>query len=465
MQVPAYVEYEKATSVEHALGLLARFGPEARILAGGHSLIPMMKLRLAQPETLVDINGLTELSYIEVTGRRRRTELRIGALTRHAQLLADPAVGAQFAILHDAEQVIADPIVRNWGTIGGSLCQADPSEDLSAAFAALKATMVIRHPGGSRTVPARDFHTGPYETVVAPGELLTEIRIAIRPAAAARTRRWAAGSATGRSARPGRPCGWTVTRRPTGSPRRGSGSPRSGAEHFAAAEAEEFLRGAPATEDSFARAGQIAAEHCHPVSDQRGPADYKRHLARELTDPLAAPRHGSGPRTAPDVQITVTVNGISYTREVEARLLLIHFLRDELRLTGSHWGCDTSNCGACVVWLDETPVKSCTVLAAMADGRQVRTVEGLAHGAGLDPVQQGFTECHGLQCGFCTPGMMLTARWLLDHNPDPSAAEIREALSGQLCRCTGYENIVRSVQWAAKHEAATRGAPRAGDGP
>ena len=144
-----------------------------------------MKLRLAQPETLVDINGLTELSYIDVTGTgatpRPRTELRIGALTRHAQLLADPAVGAQFAILHDAEQVIADPIVRNWGTIGGSLCQADPSEDLSAAFAALKATMVIRHPGGSRTVPARDFHTGPYETVVAPGELLTEIRIAIRP--------------------------------------------------------------------------------------------------------------------------------------------------------------------------------------------------------------------------------------------------------------------------------------------
>jgi carbon-monoxide dehydrogenase small subunit len=151
------------------------------------------------------------------------------------------------------------------------------------------------------------------------------------------------------------------------------------------------------------------------------------------------------------VQITVTVNGTGYTREVEARLLLIHFLRDELRLTGSHWGCDTSNCGACVVWLDGTPVKSCTVLAAMADGRQVRTVEGLAATGGLDPVQQGFAECHGLQCGFCTPGMMMTARWLLDHNPAPTAEEVREALSGQLCRCTGYENIVRSVLWAAEH--------------
>jgi aerobic carbon-monoxide dehydrogenase small subunit len=157
------------------------------------------------------------------------------------------------------------------------------------------------------------------------------------------------------------------------------------------------------------------------------------------------------------VQITVNVNGADYSREVEARLLLIHFLRDDLGLTGSHWGCDTSNCGACVVWLDDTPVKSCTVLAAMADGRRVRTVEGLAMkregeaGGRLDPIQQGFAECHGLQCGFCTPGMMMTSRWLLDRCPDPSPEEIREALSGQICRCTGYENIVRSVLWASKH--------------
>ena len=161
------------------------------------------------------------------------------------------------------------------------------------------------------------------------------------------------------------------------------------------------------------------------------------------------------------MKITVTVNGTDHAREVEPRLLLIHFLRDELELTGSHWGCDTSNCGACVVWLDEIPVKSCTVLAAMADGRRVLTVEGLERDGVLDPVQQGFAECHGLQCGFCTPGMMLTARWLLDHNPDPTEAEIREALSGQVCRCTGYENIVRAVQWAARHEA---GGPGTGPG-
>src|SRR5260370_21093755 len=129
------------------------------------------------------------------------------------------------------------------------------------------------------------------------------------------------------------------------------------------------------------------------------------------------------------MKVTVAVNGTEYVRDVEPRLLLIHLLRDELGLTGSHWGCDTSNCGACVVWLDDTPVKSCTVLAVMADGRRVMTVEGLGTASSLDPAQPGFAQCHGLQCGFCTPGMMLTARWLLNRNPDPSAAEVREAIS------------------------------------
>jgi aerobic carbon-monoxide dehydrogenase small subunit len=155
------------------------------------------------------------------------------------------------------------------------------------------------------------------------------------------------------------------------------------------------------------------------------------------------------------VQITLKVNGDEVTRDVEPRLLLVHFLRDHLGLTGTHWGCDTSNCGACVVHMDGEPVKSCTVLAAMAGGREVRTVEGMITNGVLDPVQQGFMEEHGLQCGFCTPGMMMAARALLDRNPHPTDAEIREGLSGQLCRCTGYATIVRSVHWAADHPAAS----------
>jgi carbon-monoxide dehydrogenase small subunit len=153
------------------------------------------------------------------------------------------------------------------------------------------------------------------------------------------------------------------------------------------------------------------------------------------------------------VQVTMNVNGEEVTREIEPRLLLVHFLRDHLGLTGTHWGCDTSNCGTCTVQMDGEPVKSCTVLAAMAGGHDIRTVEDLERDGVLDPVQQGFMEEHGLQCGFCTPGMLMTARALLDENPDPSDEEIRTAISGQICRCTGYTTIVRSVRWAAEHPA------------
>jgi aerobic carbon-monoxide dehydrogenase small subunit len=162
------------------------------------------------------------------------------------------------------------------------------------------------------------------------------------------------------------------------------------------------------------------------------------------------------------MHVSMTVNGEPVTHEIEGRMLLVHFLRDELGLTGTHWGCDTSNCGTCVAWLDDEPVKTCTVLAAMADGHAVRTVEGLEQDGVLDPIQEGFMRCHGLQCGFCTPGMLMTTRALLDRDPDPSEQTIREAISGQICRCTGYTTIVRSVQWAAAHSRAESGAEAAG---
>lgn len=152
------------------------------------------------------------------------------------------------------------------------------------------------------------------------------------------------------------------------------------------------------------------------------------------------------------MQVNMTINGRDVHEEIEPRVLLVHFIRDQLELTGTHWGCDTSNCGTCVVLVDGEPVKSCTTLAAMVGGHDVTTVEGLEVDGVLDPVQEGFMQCHGLQCGFCTPGMMLTARALLDKNPDPTEAEIREAISGQICRCTGYSTIVRSIQWTAEHE-------------
>ncbi|HUE27174.1 MAG TPA: (2Fe-2S)-binding protein [Solirubrobacteraceae bacterium] len=156
------------------------------------------------------------------------------------------------------------------------------------------------------------------------------------------------------------------------------------------------------------------------------------------------------------MQLNISINGEQVEREVEPRQLLVHYIRDTPGLTGTHWGCDTSNCGACVVLMDGKPVKSCTILAAMAEGHEIRTVESLERDGRLDPVQAGFHELHALHCGFCTPGMMMTARALLDENPDPSEQEIRVAISGGICRCTGYKNIVAAVRWAAEREAATR---------
>jgi aerobic carbon-monoxide dehydrogenase small subunit len=154
----------------------------------------------------------------------------------------------------------------------------------------------------------------------------------------------------------------------------------------------------------------------------------------------------------PRVRVSLEVNGTQYEREVEPRLLLVHFLRDEIGLTGTHVGCDTSNCGACTCHLDGEAVKSCTVLAVQADGAQVTTIEGIGREDALHPMQEAFWEQHGLQCGYCTPGMIMAAVDLLNRNPDPSEAEVREALAGNLCRCTGYHNIVRAVLAAAKGE-------------
>ena len=275
MQTPAEIDYARARSVDEAIALLEEHGEDARVIAGGHSLLPMMKLRLARPEWIIDINDLHELRAIRVEGG----ELVLGALTRHADVIESPVVGEHYPILVDAERVIADPIVRNRGTVGGSFCQADPAEDLAAVGSALRANVVIRSSSGTRTVPAREFHTGPYETEVGPAELLVEVRIPIRPSA---------GSAYEKVER--RAGDWAIAAAGAFVELSGGvvsdvgiGLSAVGARHYCAAEAEEFLRGKVPTPENLAEAGRIAAENCAPTSDQRGPADYKRHLVGELT--------------------------------------------------------------------------------------------------------------------------------------------------------------------------------------
>jgi carbon-monoxide dehydrogenase medium subunit len=275
MQTPAPFEYERATSVDGAIAALQRLGLEARVIAGGHSLLPMMKLRLANPEHLIDINDLTELSYIREEGE----EIAIGALTRHVELLRSELLAERLPIFREAEQVIADPVVRNRGTIGGSLCQADAAEDLSAVCTALKATAVIRGASGERRVALTEFHVGPYMTAVGDGELLTEVRIPLRPGAGnahekveRRAGDWAIAAASAAI--------WVDGGRIADA---GIALAAVGLTTVHVGRAEELLRGSAPSDELFAHAGQIASEDCSPSADGRGPVDYKRHLAGVLT--------------------------------------------------------------------------------------------------------------------------------------------------------------------------------------
>ena len=275
MQTPAPFEYERASSVEGAIAALARGGPQARVIAGGHSLLPMMKLRLASPPHLVDINEVGELSYIREAGG----EIRIGALTRHVDLLESELLAERFPLFADAETVIADPAVRNRGTIGGSLCQADAAEDLSAVCSALKARVVIHGAEGERVVAMDDFHVAPYTTAVGAGEMLTEVRLPVREGA---------GSAHEKVER--RAGDWAIAAASAavwidGGTIADAGIALSavGMTTVHVTRAEESLRGSSPSEELFAEAGEIAAADCSPTADGRGSVEYKRHLAGVLT--------------------------------------------------------------------------------------------------------------------------------------------------------------------------------------
>ncbi|WP_072689931.1 FAD binding domain-containing protein [Rhodococcus marinonascens] len=276
MQVPGNFEYERATGVEDAIGLLDRLGDEARLVAGGHSLLPMMKLRLANPEYLIDINDLEgELGYITTEPKK----MRIGAMARHRRLLESDELAAVFPVFRDAEKVIADPVVRNRGTIGGSLCQADPAEDLTTVCEVLDATCVVRGPRGRREIPVSEFVVGPYETALAHNEMLIEIVIPVRSHSSSayakverRTGDWAVTAA-----------GSAVTVESGEIARAAVGLTAVYPEPSGLVSVADYLVGSSPSEETFAQAGRLAAQACEPVGDARGTADYKRHLASELT--------------------------------------------------------------------------------------------------------------------------------------------------------------------------------------
>jgi len=434
--IPASFDYHAPKTLDEAIALLAELGDTAKILAGGQSLIPAMRFRLASPEVLIDITRIADLGYVEERG----DHLAIGALAREHALETTPVIARSYPMLLDAAKVIADPIVRNRATVGGNLAHADPANDHPAVMLAYDAQILARSSSGTRTIAIDDLFVGLFETSLQPGEILTEIRIP-RPGpgsggAYSKIERkvgdYAVAAVAVQLQLDGRP----HQREPDPAARQG----RRGRAHRRAAD----RRRARGRRPGRGRRMQPVRGSPRPDRLQARPRSRPRQARR-------APRRRARPgsQVMSQHEITVTVNGTPRTRKVEARLLLVHFIREDLCLTGTHVGCDTTSCGACTINLDGEAVKSCTVFAVQADGARIDTVEGLADGATLHPLQQGFWEKHGLQCGFCTPGMLMCAKAFLAQNPNPTEDDIRHGISGNLCRCTGYNKIVEAIQFAA----------------
>ena len=412
--------------MEEAVALLA--GHEgARALAGGQTIVNVMKARAASPDVLVDLNRLDELRAITVSG----DTLQLGAMATYTQLMASSEVDVSRPILAEVAAQIADVQVRNRGTIGGNVCSNDPTNHLPPLLVALGASMTIRGEGGERTVSAEEFFLGVYMTAVGEGELLLSVSV---PAAA----NAADGFASMTIGRDG-----TCIANAAACSRRRVGADRARLRRRCSRPADPHRQ--RREQHPPGRRGGEPRAAVRRARLRRVPPPPRGRVRR----PRRPPGAGAGEvsvEPSRSLPISVEVNGERYEREVDARRLLVHFLRDELELTGTHVGCDTGNCGACTVHLDGQAVKSCMLLAVQADGATVRTVEGLAPADGeLSPLQQSFSAHHALQCGYCTPGMLMSASALLEQNPRPTEEEARTAIQGNICRCTGYVNIVEAI--------------------
>ena len=495
---PPPFDHARAESVEEAVSLLARREGGAKLLAGGQSLVPMLNFRLVHPSLLVDVNCIPGLAGIE----EGDGALRIGALARHRQLEVSAAVAERFPVLRAAVRHVAHLAVRNRGTLGGSLAHADPAAELPMMALLLDATIEIAGPAGTRRLAASEFFRSALATDLGEAEMLTRVELPFLPPGTGwgfeEVARRAGDFALAAAAA-------TLTLGADGKVAEARLAVMGAHDTpLRIAAAEALLSGETLDRDAMEAAAQAAREAVEPYDDLHASAGFRRHLVvvlarRALESAVRGVREGAG-REEPGRDeagwesgrvrggrergsvvggaegrgvresgtggaggrsvsgrrtIRVTVNGTHFEREAEPRRLLADFLREDLDLTGTHVGCEHGVCGACTVLLDGDSARSCLTLAAQADGAEVETVEGLGTMDALHPLQRAFREHHALQCGFCTPGMLMTALDLLRKHPSPNEAEVRDGLSGNLCRCTGYEHIVRAVRAAAGGLAAT----------
>jgi xanthine dehydrogenase iron-sulfur cluster and FAD-binding subunit A len=445
--------------VADARELLAEHGDDAKALAGGQSLVPILALRLARFGHIVDLNRVAELAVVE----RADGSLRVGAVARQRVMERDPLVAECTPLVARATPLIGHFQIRNRGTVGGSLAHADPASEYPAVALALGAELEIGGAGGTRMIHAADFFVGTWTTVLEPDELLVAARFPVWPDGS--------GFAVEEVARRHGDFALAGAAVAVGPQRAGIALFGVGATPVPAPAAEQaLLEGAPAAD-----VAQEAVRDLDPVDDIHATAETRRRIARHVVERAVMraraelESHDTAPEAASKSLTTsgkstpvqrgsgkVTINGEARNVAVEPRLTLADFLREHCALTGTHLGCEHGVCGACTVLLDGDAVRSCLLFAVQADGADIVTVEGIAGPDGeLSPVQQAFRDEHGLQCGFCTPGFVITATALLHDIPAPTETEIREALSGNICRCTGYQGIVRAVQRAAS-DGATR---------
>ena len=466
--------YYTPASLEEALGLLAHYGAEARIIAGGTDLLLEMERKLRSPGVLIDLTRVPGLDHI----RLEQGTFHLGPRVTHNQVTASPLVVEQAFPLAAACGAVGAPQIRNRGTVAGNLITASPANDTITALRALEASVTLRSLRGERTLTLSEFHTGVRKTALAPDELLVDITWPALSAAQRGTfvklglRKTQAISVVNVAA----VLTFAGERVQAARLAFGSVAPTI----VRASEAEGFLAGQPLSEAAIVEAGRWARQAARPISDVRSPADYRADMIEVLTvrtlrqlqagteraewpeqpvllwgktegrflsaDGSQSLRHS----VEGDELIETTVNGRAYAVRGANTDTLLHLLREDLGLTGTKEGCGEGECGACTIYLDGIAVLACLVPAPRAHGARIETVEGLQKADQLHPVQQSFIDADAIQCGYCTPGFVMAAAKLLEELPHPTRAQIEQGISGNLCRCTGYVNIVHAIERAAQ---------------
>lgn len=467
-------EYYNVATTEEAIRLLGEGGESARIMAGGTDLILELERGIRRDiKTLIDITRIPGLDRITLD---EDDVIHLGPMVTHNHCAASKLIRERAFPLARAAWEVGAPQIRNRGTVAGNLITASPANDTITPLMALGAWVVLASPRGERQVALRDYYTGVRKTVMQPDEMLVDIAFpALNPNQKGTFIKLALRRAQAISVvNVAVVIGLEADTVESSSITLGSVTPTI----IHAEEAENYLKGKKLTEEVIAEAGRLSMAASRPIDDIRGSAAYRREMVRVCTmralrslleegaqvgvpsDPVllwgkTQSVAGSQPsaQAFPETPIETTINGKSYTFTSGHDKILLRLLREEGELTGSKEGCAEGECGACTVFLDGKAVMACLVPAPRAHGAEIVTIEGLAQGEQLHPVQQAFIDDGAVQCGYCTPGFLMSAAMLLEERSDPTRNEIEQAITGNLCRCTGYYKIVQAIEDASKLEA------------